>query len=448
MNRVSELTERYFGVEAGELIVEGMKVSEIAAGYGTPFYLYCPAVFGRKLKQLQELLSDFEIHYSVKANPNPDVVRFFIEHGCGLEIASAGELYAALSCGCRPDAIIFAGPGKTDTELAAAIEAHVGEIHVESVGEIERLARIAEQHQRRVGVSLRINPGLEVHAGAVRMGGRASAFGIEESRLGQAAEKVMSCESLVLKGLHVYAGTQILDDRILLDMYRYTLDLAGRLGELSGKAVETIDFGGGFGVPYFEHESELEMESFARDLRGVIDEKRKRHSLGEARLVIEPGRYLTAEGGLYVTSVVDRKSSYGQEYVILDGGMNHNLAASGNLGQVIKRNYPIAVANRMSDASAETVNIAGPLCTPIDTLGRNIQMPEVAAGDIVVFFVSGAYGLSASPTGFLSHAMPLELFIADDGMQVVRNRTGYAGLFAGTSIEKHTFEEIAVDGDR
>jgi len=447
MNRVLELTENYFGVAAGALTVEGIKVSDIAEEYGTPFYLYCPAIFRKKLTRLQQALEDFKIYYSVKANPNPEVIHFFVEQGCGLEIASAGELYAALSCGCRPVDIIYAGPGKTEGEIIAAVESKVGEIHVESVAEIERVAAIGRRRNLQVSVCLRINPGQNAQAGAVRMGGKPSAFGIEEGQLAQAVEKVMGFENLILKGIHVYVGTQILDDKALLDMYRYAFALAGSIAEFSGSAIETIDFGGGFGVPYFEHESELNIERFGENLRGVIAENRKKHGLSNASMVIEPGRYLTAEGGLYVAGVVDRKSSFGQDYVILDGGMNHHLAASGNLGQIIKRNYPLAVANRISQECIGAVNIAGPLCTPIDTLGRNVLLGEVEAGDVVAFFMSGAYGLSASPTGFLSRGLPLELFVVDGNVHVARKRGTYSGLFAGTSIENLAFKEVAIDID-
>lgn len=447
MNRALELTENYFGVADGELTVEGIKVSDIAEEYGTPFYLYCPAIFRKKLRRLQKSLEDFKIYYSVKANPNPEVIRFFVDQGCGLEIASAGELYAALSCGCRPVNIIFAGPGKTESEIIAAVESQVGEIHVESVAEIERVAAIASQRNLQVPVSLRINPGQNVQAGAVQMGGKPSAFGIEEGQLVQAVNKVMGCESLILKGLHIYVGTQILDDKVLLDMYRYAFELAGWIAKLSGADIETIDFGGGLGVPYFEHENELDLERFGNNLRDVIKENRSNHALSNVSLVIEPGRYLTAEAGLYVAGVVDRKTSFGLDYVILDGGMNHHLAASGNLGQIIKRNYPLVVANRISQECIRGVNISGPLCTPIDTLGRNVLLGEVNTGDVVAFFMSGAYGLSASPTGFLSHGLPLELFVANGHVHVARKRGTYSGLFAGTSIENLAFKEVANDID-
>ncbi|MBW8036245.1 MAG: diaminopimelate decarboxylase [Planctomycetes bacterium] len=447
MNRVMELTENYYGVADGELTVEGIKVSDIVEEYGTPFYLYCPAIFREKLRRLQKALKGFKIYYSVKANPNPEVIRFFVDQGCGLEIASAGELYAALSCGCRPVNIIFAGPGKTESEIIAAVESQIGEIHVESVAEIERVAAVARQRNLQMSVSLRINPGQNAQAGAVQMGGKPSAFGIEEGQLAQAVKKVMGCENLILKGLHIYVGTQILDDKALLEMYRYAFDLAGSIADLSGQPIETIDFGGGLGVPYFEHETELDIESFGNNLRGVINENRSNHALSKASLVIEPGRYLTAEGGLYVAGVVDRKSSFGLDYVILDGGMNHHLAASGNLGQIIKRNYPLAVANRISQECIRSVNIAGPLCTPIDTLGRNVLLPEIEAGDVIAFFMSGAYGLSSSPTGFLSHGAPLELFVTNGEVHVIRKRGTYSDLFAETSIEKLAFEEVADDID-
>lgn len=420
------LVQSHYGVERGELIVGGVPAGLLAERFGTPLYVYDAGVIRGKLARLRRCLPGFEVHYSVKANPNPAIVRLLLEEGCGLEIASGGELQLALACGCPAGRILFAGPGKTEAELARAVEAGVGEIHVESEAEIRRLERLARANGRRVDVALRINPGAAARGGAMVMGGQASPFGFDEELLPELVERLAAAPDLRLSGLHVYCGTEILDAEVLLEMYRHTLEVAGRLADLAGRELETVDFGGGLGVPYFERDAELDLERVGASLAPLLAQARRRRGLERARFVVEPGRYLTAESGVYLARVVCVKRSRGVTYLVLDGGLNHNLAAAGCLGQVLRRNYPVAIANRLEEPATATCDVVGPLCTPLDTLARKARLPEAAEGDLVAIFQSGAYGLTASPNDFLSHPTPCEALAERGRAEVIRPRGGSA----------------------
>src|SRR5208283_5377510 len=342
--------------------------------------------------------------------------------GAGLEIASAGELYQAREAGCVPDRLLFAGPGKTPAEIQLALSESIGEIHAESMLELERIAAIATKLDMRAPVAIRINPDSDAQGGAMRMGGKPAPFGIDEELLDRALDFALSQPSIEFRGIHLFAGTQILDCEVLVAQYRKGLQLAQRTAKRLGKPVHRLDFGGGLGVPYFSNERPLDMATLSLDLAELEREIAADPRVAGTRLVIEPGRYLIAEAGLYLTRVLDVKVSRGKKFVILDGGMNHHLAASGNLGQTIKRNFPIAVATKWGKPDEETVEIVGPLCTPLDTLARAVTLPHVEVGDLVAVFQSGAYARAASPLGFLSHPSPPEVMAHNGQARLIRKR--------------------------
>ena len=346
-------------------------------------------------------------------------------------MASGGELLQALAAGCPPQSILFAGPGKTDRELRLALSREIGEIHVESLGEARRLDRISRERGRTSRIALRINPNEQAQGGAMRMGGKAAPFGIDEEHLPEILNEMAALPNLEVAGVHLYAGTQILDPKILLAQYGKAVGLAEQVAALLNRALRTIDFGGGLGIPYFPHERELDLGDFGPQLRAIVTRVESTLLLSKARLIIEPGRYLIGECGLYVSSITDIKLSRGKKFMILDGGMHHHLAASGNLGQPIKRNFPIAVLNRLNSESKETVDVVGPLCTPLDVLGRSILLPVAEVGDLVGVFQSGAYARSASPLGFLSHPAPPEIWVGEGSSQLLRRRGEAADLMLG-----------------
>ena len=423
MELVTQLIDRWFRRIGAELQIGEANVRDLAAAYGTPLFVYDRAIVEKKYALLRDALPPrFSISYSVKANPNPEILRIFLERGCGLEIASVGEFHQALAAGCLPENILFAGPGKTESELEYVLSRDIGEIHAESSREIERIGRIAHRLGRRARIALRINPGMEAEGGAMRMGGKPAPFGIDEELLLETVGQVLSCPSLEFRGLHLFTGTQILDSAVLLRQYAQGIELARRAVKISGRPLHRLDFGGGLGVPYFSHEKELDLEKVKHGLRELTDVLEKDPDFVGTNFLVEPGRFLVAESGVYLVKVNDIKTSRGKKFVIVDGGMNHHLAASGNLGQTIKRNYPVAVLNKLGVPPEETVDVVGPLCTPLDVLARNVELPRVEEGDLVGVFQSGAYARSASPLGFLSHPSPPEALVSAPEHSLIRRR--------------------------
>lgn len=420
---VDDLIARHYAREGGHLHVGGVPIGDIVQRHGTPLYVYDQATLHRQWQVLRDALPPrFDIFYSVKANPNQALLRFFVGQGCGLEIASAGELHQALAAGCAPDRIVFAGPGKREEELALALRHGIGEIHVESLTEARRLAALAAERAQPARIALRINPAAAVEGGGMRMGARAVPFGIDEDQLDAVLEELLREPWLRVVGLHLFVGTQILDHQTLLGQYRAGLDIARRMAAALGGPLRTIDFGGGLGVPYFAHEQRLDMDALREGLAELVDGLAGDPAFAGTALMVEPGRFLVAEAGVYVARVVDVKHSRGRTFVIADGGMHHHLAASGNLGQTIKRNFPVALLNRLDEPAAADVDIVGPLCTPLDVLARGIAVPEPAIGDLVGVFQSGAYGRAASPLGFLSHDAPAEVLVENGRDRLVRRR--------------------------
>jgi diaminopimelate decarboxylase len=429
MDHASALIYRYFSSSDGELLIGGVPVSAIVARQGTPFFVYDASVLDQKWNLLRRTFpSEFAISYSVKANPNPVILKHFLAKGCGLEIASGGEFYLALQAGCPPEKILFAGPGKTESELELVLANGVGEIHVESLLELERLSGISRRIGRRPKVCVRVNPGSAAQGGAMRMGGKSLPFGIDEESLEVVLERILSDPSLELRGIHLFTGTQILDYTTLVRQYRKGLEIARRVASWIRRPFETVDFGGGLGTPYFGDEQELNMEKLREELTRLMAEVRSEPLLNGTKFVVEPGRYLVGEAGIYVTRVNDIKVSRGKKFVIVDGGMNHHLAASGNLGQVIKRNFPVAILSKLEEKQRETVDIVGPLCTPLDLLARSADLPPANVGDLVGLFQSGAYARTASPLGFLSHRTPAEVFVEQGNVRLIRRSGTYEDL--------------------
>ncbi len=414
--------EESFAAHGGELLIGKVAATHLAKEFGTPLFVYDQQIMRRQWERLRTTFPDFAIYYSVKANPNLNLLTFFLAQGAGLEIASAGELQLARKAGCPADGMLFAGPGKTPAELELAIRQGVGEIHAESLLELARIASIATRLHRLVPVAIRVNPEADVQGGAMRMGGKPAPFGIDEESLDAAVEYAVGQEAIEFRGIHLFIGTQILDAEVLLAQYRKGLRIAGKVAERIGRPIHSLDFGGGLGVSYFPNEHGLDMARLAAGIAELATEVRNDLTFVGTRFMIEPGRYLIAEAGVYLTTVLDVKRSRGKKFVILDGGMNHHLAASGNLGQTIKRNFPMAIANKWGRSDSEVVEVVGPLCTPLDTLGRSVELPCPEPGDLLAIFQSGAYARTASPLGFLSHPAPPEVMVDSERAWLIRQR--------------------------
>lgn len=429
MDLVAALLSRFFPESDRELVVGGIPIPAIIGRYGTPLFLYDSNILDRKWDLLRHALPEqFSICYSVKANPNPAFLKHFLAKGCGLEIASGGEFYLALRAGCPPAKILFAGPGKTDEELELVLSHAIGEIHVESLREAERISALSQRLGRQARIAVRVNPGEEAQGGAMRMGGKAAPFGIDEEVLNEVVDRILNDSWLEFRGLHLFTGTQILDAAVLLTQYRKGIAIARQVAQQWRRPLHTLDFGGGLAIPYFANEVELNMDQLREGLVELMAEVTRDPHFAGTQFIVEPGRYLIGEAGLYVVRVIDIKVSRGKKFLVVDGGMNHHLAASGNLGQVIKRNFPVALLNKLTTGEQETVDVVGPLCTPLDVLARNVQLPLADIGDYIGVFQSGAYARAASPLGFLSHRTPPEVLVSDGEMRLIRRRGVFEDL--------------------
>lgn len=429
MDLVTRLIRDYFSVSEGELAIGGVPVSVIAARYGTPLFVYDAQVLERKWRRLRDAFPpEFAIYYSVKANPSPALLQYFLVKGCGLEIASGGEFYLALQAGCPPSKLVFAGPGKTEAELELVLAHGIGEIHAESRLEVKRIGAIGRRLGVPARVAIRVNPSAEAQGGAMRMGGKPVPFGVDEESLDVVLDVLLSEPAIEFQGLHFFTGTQILDSEILARQYRAGVDIARRVACQLRRPLKRLDFGGGLGIPYFADEAELDVSRLGEELAGLMREVEGDAPFDGTRFMVEPGRYLVGETGIYLTRVNDVKLSRGKTFVIVDGGMHHHLAASGNLGQVLKRNFPVALVSKLDQGATEVVDIVGPLCTPLDVLARGIALPGVEVGDLVGIFQSGAYARSASPLSFLSHPTPAEVWAEHGKTRLIRRRGTYDDL--------------------
>ena len=411
-DKANDLAGRFGGASRGEFAPAGIPISELAQEYGTPFYLYHGEMISERVRRVRETL-ETEVSYSVKANPSLGVCQLIAsEREAGAEVASSGELAVALAAGFEPQDIVFAGPGKTDDELRRAVMEGIFAVNVESVHEIDRLARIAREAGKSIGVGLRINPEAQLMGSGMRMGGTVGQFGMDQAEVGEAVQKTLSHRELVLRGVHVYTATQVFEVGPLLEHCRNILEISLEAADLVGRPLEMIDFGGGFGVPYFEKMSEFDLDGFAEGFRDLLSSYRQDPCLEGCRYLFELGRYLVADAGVYVTKAVDVKETRGKTFVVTDGGMNHHLTATGNMGQVFRKAYPLLNLTRMSGVPEEEgVAVAGPCCTPLDVFGNNIPLVAPEAGDLIGVFYSGAYGFSASNLGFLSHPAPAEVLL-------------------------------------
>ena len=398
-----------FPYVAGALQIGGMPLGRLIAQVGqTPFYAYDRGAVAARVAALRAALpAAISFHYAMKANPMPALVGFIAALVDGVDVASGGELKVALDAGVRPADISFAGPGKRRGELRQAVAAGVL-INLESAREVHLLAAISDELGLPARVAVRVNPDFELKGAGMRMGGGAKQFGVD-AELVPALLQLIGQSGLCFEGFHLFAGSQNLQASAICEAQQKLYELALMLAEAAPAPVRVLNLGGGFGVPYFPGEQALALTPIADNL--AILAERAQGDFPGAELVLELGRYLVAEAGVYVTRVLDRKLSRGKTFLVTDGGLNHHLAASGNFGQVLRKNYPVAIGNRPPDGECELVSIVGPLCTPLDLLADNVSLPVSQIDDPVVIFVSGAYGASASPQGFLGHPEVLEVLV-------------------------------------
>lgn len=398
-----------FPVKSGELVIGGESLSTLAARVGqTPFYAYDRSLLRARVAQLRGVLpKGIKLHYAMKANPMPAVVGLMAGLVDGIDVASAGELKVALDAGADPLEVSFAGPGKRDAELRQAVASRVL-INVESFREVAALEVISGELSLPARVAVRVNPDFELKGSGMKMGGGPKQFGVDAEQI-PALLADIGRAGLAFEGFHLFAGSQNLRPESICEAQLKSYELAVRLAQDAPLPVRFLNLGGGFGIPYFPGEQRLDLAPIGENLARLS--QRALSELPEASFVIELGRYLVGEAGVYVARVVDRKISRGQVFLVTDGGLHHHLSASGNFGQVVRKNYPVMIGNKVNSTQMETSSVVGPLCTPLDLLADRMSLPVAEIGDLAVVFQSGAYGASASPQGFLGHPACVEVLV-------------------------------------
>ncbi|MCB2057033.1 MAG: pyridoxal-dependent decarboxylase, exosortase A system-associated [Novosphingobium sp.] len=393
----------------GELAIAGRKASEWAAEAGsTPLFVYSADLIRQRLADLRAAMpAQLHLHYAVKANPYGPLLGLMDGLVDGFDIASGGELALTQAAGIDPRRISFAGPGKRDAELEAAVSQGVT-LNCESEAEAARALAVGDRLGVTPRLAIRVNPDFDLKGSGMKMGGGAKPFGLDAERVPALARAIVAAGA-EWRGFHIFAGSQALDAAAIADTQAQTLALAARLAGKAGAPVPHCNLGGGFGIPYFPGDEPL-------NLKAVGDALAEQFShlpevLRETRFCIELGRYLVGEAGVYLTRVVDRKVSHGEVFLIVDGGLHHQLAASGNFGTVVRRNYPVALASRFDAAPEEEASVVGCLCTPLDRLADRGHFPMAEPGDLVAVFCAGAYGASASPSAFLGQGPAAEMLV-------------------------------------
>jgi diaminopimelate decarboxylase len=398
-----------FATAGPTLSLGGRSVDELVAEAGdTPLFVYDLDVVKRRIARFRRAMpQSVQLHYAMKANPYTLLLQFLAKNVDGIDVASAGEMRLALAAGMDAEHISFAGPGKRDSELAEAIAAGVT-INCESEGEAERAINTGERLGRTPRLAVRVNPDFEIKGSGMRMGGGAKPFGVDAERVPALIATILAAGA-DWRGFHIFVGSQALDAEALVEAQRLTLALAASMAEAIGETPPLVNLGGGFGIPYFGSEAPLDVERVGEALAESLAGRGA--ALEESAFAIELGRWLVGECGVYLTRIVDKKISHGKTFLITDGGMHHQLAASGNFGQVVRRNYPVAIATRWGQPTEDEVSIVGCLCTPLDRLADDVMTPRAEVGDLVAVFLAGAYGLSASPQAFLGQQPAREMLV-------------------------------------
>lgn len=401
-----------FATNESQLLIGGKTLAEIESLIGsTPFYAYDKSVLNQTLSTLKNSLpKQVKLHYAIKANPYIPLVHTIAPQVDGFDVASKDEMLLALQTGMPAADISFAGPGKTDSELKSAIVAGVT-LHCESFNEIERAITLGKLLKTKPNIAIRVNPAFELKTSGMKMSGGAKPFGIDEEQVVEFLPS-LKYQEINFRGFHIFSGSQNLNTDAIEDAHQQTITLALKLIKLVPVSIDYINIGGGLGIPYFPGDTWLDTSSIINNLNHLLTTHQA--LLKNIDLIMELGRYIVGPCGIYVSKVIDIKTSRGCNYVICDGGLHHHLANSGNFGQVIRKNYPVAIGNNLAiteNTELQECTIVGPLCTPLDIIASKVNLPHVDLGDYIVVYQSGAYGATASPQGFLSQSPLGEIFI-------------------------------------
>lgn len=397
--------------------MDSNKVMEILNEYKSPMYLYDGAIIKNQYAKLKECLPEqFEIFFSMKANPLLGICQLMRRLGSRIEVASEGELHTAFTAGFPAQDIIFTSPGKTVDELSYAIDKEIYSINVESFEELEIIQEIASKKSKRVNVSIRINPDYDALGAGIKMSGGATQFGIDYKQVVDGINAMLHSPNINIIGIHVYMGTQMLVADNIVSIMDKIFEMALEVWTKTGINLKFLDLGGGFGVPYFKNDPELDLEALKSGINGIWNKYGDKFC--DVRIAVESGRFLLAESGRFLTKVLYCKKSKDRTFIICDGGSNFH-ANSAFLGRYIRNNFPMSILGKENESVFET-NVVGPLCTPTDVIGQRVMLPEAEPGDILSVEKSGAYGLTNSPVLFLSHPQPAEILVLDNTVHVLR----------------------------
>lgn len=409
--------------------VQGNAISELADQFGTPLFVYDSDVLAATYRALRDALPrTADVFYSLKANPNISVCALLHSFGAGAEVSSFAELVTALRAGVAPEDIIFLGPGKDERELTACVEAGIHAIVCESLDELDLLDSLpAAASGDVVPVLLRVNPAFGTKGSGLAMGGKPRQFGIDEAELRRSKHRIAALRNIRVMGVHVYMGTRFLNHEDVIHNTQHILALAEDVAGQLGFPLETVDFGGGLGVAYFDNEEDMDLDALGGGLTEVLSPFSLRNP--NCRMIMELGRFLTAMAGTYVVRARYVKESMGESFVVADGGTNHHMAAVG-VGSFVKRNFPIRHAEKSEAEELRPYNVTGPLCTPNDVVAKKVRLPTVRPGDLLAVERSGAYGPTASPGLFLSHGFPAEVMVHKGQAHLIRDRDTTEDLLA------------------
>jgi diaminopimelate decarboxylase len=405
MKAMGPIPAGYEDDASGQLTIGGWNAEALASeAGGTPLFVYDTRRIADQVARFRAAFPAVAVQYAVKANPYAPLLEAIAQMVDGFDVASAGELGRVAHLGLP---ISFAGPGKRDPELETAIRAGIT-VNLESGREAERALAICTREGLTARLAVRVNPPFGLKGSGQKMGGLPSQFGVDHDRAPALIRRIVEAGA-DWQGLHIFAGSQALQADALIDLQRETVALAASICEEAGQAPPHVNLGGGFGIPYFAKDEPLDLEAVGEALANTLANRPK--ILADTKFAIELGRWLVGEAGVYLTRIVDRKESRGKTFLVTDGGLHHQLAASGTFGQLLRRNYPVAIASRFGAEPEEEVTVTGCLCTPLDLLADEVMLPRAEVGDLIAIFCAGAYGLTASPAAFLSQPMAREILV-------------------------------------
>lgn len=400
----------YFAAnEAGRLLIGGNLTEElITRAGGTPLFVYDNNIVGSQIARFKAVIADgVSLFYSVSANPYEPLLEFVGRYVDGFRIVSLGELELLQRSKLAGISMNFAGPGKTDLELEAAIRAGAT-ISIESESEARRAIAAGERVARSPKISIRVTPPFAIEHGEVILACSASPFGVEARRVPALIDALIDA-GVDWRGLHIFCGAQCLDADALSEVHRLTIDHAGEIADQIRMPIPEVNLGSGFDVACRPGDEPLDIDRVARNLNRLLSNTPE--LLATTNFTVELGRWMVAESGVYLTRIVDRSESCGRVFLTTDGGGHHFIAATGGLGERGNFNYPIAVANRFNAPADEEVTVAGCLCTPSDIFADDVALPHAEVGDLIAVFCAGAYGLSASPQAWENRPLARELLV-------------------------------------